>query len=154
MRRHVLIYMCLVVQISWINKVVYLGCYSITFRQSIVKCNQFLFNKWLNCFQGLVNPTPLLFSFSDSFWTNPQYQLKVLQGNASKRSMYSCNVLVCLMQKHNSKHRNRMPHLHIGLSIFKVGGIFFIKFKSLKAEVRSSAALSWKWEYWTHFIES
>ncbi|XP_066479406.1 calpain-14 [Tiliqua scincoides] len=57
----------------------------------------------------------------DTFWTNPQYQLKVLQGNGSKRSMYSCSVLVCLIQKHSSKHRNRMPHFHIGLSVFKVG---------------------------------
>ncbi|XP_054852648.1 calpain-14-like [Eublepharis macularius] len=57
-----------------------------------------------------------------TFWMNPQYQLKVLQGNGSKRSLYSCSVLVSLIQKHNSKHRNRMPHLHIGLYVFKYHG--------------------------------
>ncbi|XP_061482103.1 calpain-14 [Rhineura floridana] len=59
-----------------------------------------------------------------TFWMNPQYLLKVLQGNGSKRSLYSCSVLVSLIQKHNNKHRNRMPHLHIGLSVYKVGRIF------------------------------
>ncbi|XP_053162851.1 calpain-14 [Hemicordylus capensis] len=61
-------------------------------------------------------------SHKDTFWINPQYQLKVMQGNVSKRSMYSCSVFICLIQKRNSKHRNWMPHLHIGLSIYKVGG--------------------------------
>ncbi|XP_015269231.1 PREDICTED: calpain-14-like [Gekko japonicus] len=55
----------------------------------------------------------------DTFWMNPQYQLNVLQGNGSKRSLYSCSVLVSLIQKHNSKHRNQMPHLHIGFYVFK-----------------------------------
>nr|XP_056709343.1 calpain-14-like [Euleptes europaea] len=55
----------------------------------------------------------------DTFWMNPQYQLKVLQGNGSKRSLYSCSVLVSLIQKHNSKHRNQMPHLHIGFYVYK-----------------------------------
>ncbi|KAG8123352.1 hypothetical protein E2320_018765 [Naja naja] len=59
-------------------------------------------------------------NFRGSFWMNPQYLLKVLQGNGSKRSLYSCSVLVSLIQKHSGKHRNRAPHLHIGLSLYKV----------------------------------
>ncbi|KAM6459277.1 calpain-14-like [Liasis olivaceus] len=55
-----------------------------------------------------------------SFWMNPQYLLKVLQGNGSKRSLYSCSVLVSLIQKHSGKHRNRVPHFHIGFSLYKV----------------------------------
>ncbi|XP_048360893.1 calpain-14-like [Sphaerodactylus townsendi] len=62
----------------------------------------------------------------DTFWMNPQYQLKVLQGNGSKRSLYSCSVLVSLIQKHNSKHRNQMPHFHIGFYVYKVGLIFCV----------------------------
>ncbi|ETE63144.1 Calpain-14, partial [Ophiophagus hannah] len=58
-------------------------------------------------------------NFRGSFWMNPQYLLKVLQGNGSKRSLYSCSVLVSLIQKHSGKHRNRVPHLHIGLSLYK-----------------------------------
>ncbi|KAH0622642.1 hypothetical protein JD844_025124 [Phrynosoma platyrhinos] len=56
-----------------------------------------------------------------TFCMNPQYLLKVLQGNGSKRSFYSCSVMISLIQKHNNKHRNRMPHLHIGLSVYKLG---------------------------------
>uniref|UniRef100_A0A670HT79 Calpain 14 n=1 Tax=Podarcis muralis TaxID=64176 RepID=A0A670HT79_PODMU len=56
-----------------------------------------------------------------AFWRNPQYLLRVLQGNGSKTSRYSCSVLVSLIQKRNDHHRNRMPHLHIGLSVYKVG---------------------------------
>ncbi|XP_026537625.1 calpain-14 [Notechis scutatus] len=59
-------------------------------------------------------------NFRGSFWMNPQYLLKVLPGNGSKRSLYSCSVLVSLIQKHSGKHRNRVPHLHIGLSLYKV----------------------------------
>ncbi|KAL7987418.1 hypothetical protein Chor_006337 [Crotalus horridus] len=70
-------------------------------------------------------------NFRGSFWTNPQYLLKVLQGNGSKRSLYSCSVLVSLIQKHSGKHRNRVPHLHIGLSLYKVKRIVFKSLEKL-----------------------
>ncbi|XP_078239967.1 calpain-14 [Pogona vitticeps] len=66
----------------------------------------------------------------DRFWMNPQYLLKVLQGNGSKRSLYSCSVLVSLIQKHNSTHRNRRPHFHIGLSIYKLTQEVLVVFSS------------------------
>ncbi|XP_043399483.1 calpain-14 [Chelonia mydas] len=59
--------------------------------------------------------------YKDTFWMNPQYWLEVLQGDGSKRSLRSCRVLVSLIQKPSSKHRNRAPHLSIGFSIFKMG---------------------------------
>ncbi|XP_042301899.1 LOW QUALITY PROTEIN: calpain-14 [Sceloporus undulatus] len=61
----------------------------------------------------------------DTFSMNPQYLLKVLQGNGSKRSFYSCSVLISLIQKRNNKHRNRMPHLNIGLSVYKLGQEYY-----------------------------
>nr|XP_060634694.1 calpain-14-like [Anolis sagrei ordinatus] len=55
----------------------------------------------------------------NTFWMNPQYLLKVLRGNGSKGSLYSHSVLISLIQKHKGKHRNRMPHLPIGLTVYK-----------------------------------
>ncbi|XP_062824839.1 calpain-14 [Anolis carolinensis] len=63
-----------------------------------------------------------LSAHQNTFWMNPQYLLKVLRGNGSKGSLYSHSVLISLIQKHNNKHRNRMPHLPIGLTVYKVGG--------------------------------
>nr|XP_025950487.1 calpain-14 [Dromaius novaehollandiae] len=57
---------------------------------------------------------------SDTFWMNPQYWLEVLPAEDSKKSLGSCNVLVSLIQKHSSKHRNRAHHLFIGFSLYKV----------------------------------
>ncbi|NXY87179.1 CAN14 protein, partial [Alcedo cyanopectus] len=57
-----------------------------------------------------------------TFWMNPQYWLKVLPED-SKKSLGSCNVVISLMQKHSSKHRNRAPHLFIGFGLYKVGRI-------------------------------
>ncbi|NXT44928.1 CAN14 protein, partial [Pelecanoides urinatrix] len=54
-----------------------------------------------------------------TFWMNPQYWLNVLPVEDSKKSLGSCNVVISLMQKHNSKHRNRAPHLFIGFSLYK-----------------------------------
>ncbi|XP_025916229.1 calpain-14 [Apteryx mantelli] len=56
----------------------------------------------------------------DTFWMNPQYWLEVLPAEDSKKSLGSCNVLVSLIQKHSSKHRNRAHHLFIGFSLYKV----------------------------------
>ncbi|XP_030354829.1 calpain-14 isoform X3 [Strigops habroptila] len=55
-----------------------------------------------------------------TFWMNPQYWLNVLPVEDSKKSLGSCNVVISLMQKHSSKHRNRAPHLFIGFSLYKV----------------------------------
>ncbi|NWX11997.1 CAN14 protein, partial [Aegotheles bennettii] len=54
-----------------------------------------------------------------TFWMNPQYWLNVLPAEDSKKSLGSCNVVISLMQKHSSKHRNRAPHLFIGFSVYK-----------------------------------
>ncbi|NXN71885.1 CAN14 protein, partial [Himantopus himantopus] len=56
---------------------------------------------------------------NDTFWMNPQYWLQVLPVEDSKKSLGSCNVVISLMQKHSSKHRNRAPHLFIGFSLYK-----------------------------------
>ncbi|PKU35880.1 hypothetical protein llap_13818 [Limosa lapponica baueri] len=55
-----------------------------------------------------------------TFWMNPQYWLNVLPVEDSKKGLGSCNVVISLMQKHSSKHRNRAPHLFIGFSLYKV----------------------------------
>ncbi|GAB0187488.1 hypothetical protein GRJ2_001214100 [Grus japonensis] len=55
-----------------------------------------------------------------TFWMNPQYWLNVLPVEDSKKKLGSCNVVISLMQKHSSKHRNRAPHLFIGFSLYKV----------------------------------
>ncbi|NXJ31672.1 CAN14 protein, partial [Ciconia maguari] len=54
-----------------------------------------------------------------SFWMNPQYWLNVLPVEDGRRSLGSCNVVISLMQKHSSKHRNRAPHLFIGFSLYE-----------------------------------
>uniref|UniRef100_A0A8C3L4J3 Calpain 14 n=1 Tax=Chrysolophus pictus TaxID=9089 RepID=A0A8C3L4J3_CHRPC len=54
------------------------------------------------------------------FWMNPQYWLNILASEDSKRNLGSCSVVISLMQKHSSKHRNRAPHLFIGFSLYKV----------------------------------
>ncbi|KGL86256.1 Calpain-14, partial [Charadrius vociferus] len=56
---------------------------------------------------------------NDTFWMNPQYWLKVLPVDESKKSLGSCDVVISLMQKHSSKHRNRAPHLFIGFLLYK-----------------------------------
>ncbi|NXN98410.1 CAN14 protein, partial [Rhinopomastus cyanomelas] len=58
--------------------------------------------------------------FNGNFWMNPQYWLHVLPVEDSKKSLGSCNVVISLMQKHSTKHRNRAPHLFIGFSLYKV----------------------------------
>ncbi|XP_010209744.1 PREDICTED: calpain-14 [Tinamus guttatus] len=61
---------------------------------------------------------------SDTFWMNPQYCLKVLPAEDSRKSLGSCKVLVSLIQKHSSKHRNRAHHHFIGFSLYKVQSNF------------------------------
>ncbi|XP_066034232.1 calpain-14-like [Chamaea fasciata] len=55
-----------------------------------------------------------------NFWMNPQYWLNVLPVEDSKKSPSTCNVVISLMQKHSTKHRNRAPHLFIGFLLYKV----------------------------------
>ncbi|KAM6139361.1 calpain-14-like [Phoenicopterus ruber ruber] len=55
-----------------------------------------------------------------TFWMNPQYWLNVLPVEDSKKSLSSCNVVISLMQKHSTKHRNQAPHLFIGFSLYRV----------------------------------
>uniref|UniRef100_A0A8B9FB69 Calpain 14 n=1 Tax=Amazona collaria TaxID=241587 RepID=A0A8B9FB69_9PSIT len=55
-----------------------------------------------------------------TFWMNPQYCLNVLPVEGSKKSLGSCDVVISLMQKNSSRHRNRAHHLFIGFSLYKV----------------------------------
>ncbi|KFO56702.1 Calpain-14, partial [Corvus brachyrhynchos] len=54
-----------------------------------------------------------------NFWMNPQYWLNVLPAEDSRKSPSSCSVVISLMQKHSSKHRNQAPHLFIGFLLYK-----------------------------------
>ncbi|NXT10206.1 CAN14 protein, partial [Prunella fulvescens] len=57
--------------------------------------------------------------YNGNFWMNPQYWLNVLPVEDSKKSPNTCNVVISLMQKHSTKHRNRAPHLFIGFLLYK-----------------------------------
>ncbi|NXH01721.1 CAN14 protein, partial [Loxia leucoptera] len=54
-----------------------------------------------------------------NFWMNPQYWLNVLPAEDSQKSPSTCSVVISLMQKHSSKHRNRASHLFIGFLLYK-----------------------------------
>ncbi|NXO22530.1 CAN14 protein, partial [Cisticola juncidis] len=60
-----------------------------------------------------------------NFWMNPQYWLNVLPVEDSKKSPRTCNVVISLMQKHSTKHRNRAPHLFIGFLLYHQSLPFF-----------------------------
>ncbi|KAG9465477.1 hypothetical protein GDO78_018234 [Eleutherodactylus coqui] len=57
-------------------------------------------------------------NYTESYWKNPQYRLKILLGDNMEKYANTCNVLVSLLQKQNHKHRNKSPPLYIGISIF------------------------------------
>ncbi|KAM4724502.1 calpain-8-like [Anableps anableps] len=57
-------------------------------------------------------------NYKDSFWTNPQYRVKVF-GESSKRKAEK-NTLVSLTQKPDKRNRHLVQNLHIGFSIFEV----------------------------------
>ncbi|XP_031758480.1 calpain-14 isoform X1 [Xenopus tropicalis] len=59
-------------------------------------------------------------TYTESYWLNPQYRLKILKGDDMEKFTNSCNVLVSLMQKQSHKHRNQSPPLYIGMSVFLV----------------------------------
>ncbi|KAM4542778.1 calpain-1 catalytic subunit-like [Odontesthes bonariensis] len=53
----------------------------------------------------------------DSFWTNPQYRVKIC-GEYSERDGEK-NTVVSLMQDHDKRNRHLVQNLHIGFSIFE-----------------------------------
>lgn len=57
----------------------------------------------------------------DSFWTNPQYRVKIDQlFEKCAQSQGEKNMLVSLMQKPDKRNRRLVKNLHIGFSIFTV----------------------------------
>ncbi|XP_074550087.1 calpain-1 catalytic subunit-like [Halichoeres trimaculatus] len=57
----------------------------------------------------------------ESFWTNPQYQVKIDKVSSDCfKSQGENNMLVSLMQKPDKRNRRLVENLHIGFSIFKV----------------------------------
>ncbi|XP_061598899.1 calpain-1 catalytic subunit-like [Cololabis saira] len=54
----------------------------------------------------------------DSFWTNPQYRIKIC--GEYHESDGGKNILVSLMQKPDKKNRRLVQNFHIGLSVFEV----------------------------------
>ncbi|NWV39358.1 CAN14 protein, partial [Grantiella picta] len=73
-----------------------------------------------------------------NFWMNPQYWLNVLPVEDSKKSPSLCSVVISLMQKHSSKHRNRAPHLFIGFLLYKVWGGNTFLFSFFPAQYQES----------------
>ncbi|KAM4540300.1 calpain-3-like [Fundulus diaphanus] len=57
-------------------------------------------------------------NYKDSFWTNPQFRVKVC--SESTKGKGEKNILVSLMQKHDKRNRHLVQNLHIGFSIFEV----------------------------------
>lgn len=54
----------------------------------------------------------------DSFWTNPQYRVKINSENSEKSG--EKNMLLSLMQKPDKRNRRLVQNLHIGFSVFEV----------------------------------
>nr|XP_061798931.1 calpain-1 catalytic subunit [Nerophis lumbriciformis] len=64
-------------------------------------------------------------NLGDSFWTNPQYRVKIDQLNEECNSkLIDKNMFVSLMQKPDKRNRALVKNLHIGLSVFQVSGLF------------------------------
>ncbi|KAL0969377.1 hypothetical protein UPYG_G00226260 [Umbra pygmaea] len=68
---------------------------------------------------------------TDSYWTNPQYRVKIQE---SDNSSSEYNILVSLMQKPNKRNRLLVNILHIGFSIFEVP----TQFKGLRGKFPAS----------------
>jgi len=58
---------------------------------------------------------------ADSYWTNPQYRVKI--GGQSPENNGEKNVLVSLMQKPDKRNRHLVQSLHIGLCVFEVNTV-------------------------------
>uniref|UniRef100_A0A3B4F5V3 Calpain catalytic domain-containing protein n=1 Tax=Pundamilia nyererei TaxID=303518 RepID=A0A3B4F5V3_9CICH len=52
----------------------------------------------------------------DTFWTNPQYRIKVVGENSETNG--EKNILVSLMQKPDKRNRRLVQNLHIGFSVY------------------------------------
>ncbi|XP_071327401.1 calpain-1 catalytic subunit-like [Trachinotus anak] len=68
----------------------------------------------------------------DSFWTNPQYRVKI-DGQYSEKDGGK-NMLVSLMQKPDKRNRRLIQTLHIGFSVFEVN----IEYKTQKGKFPAS----------------
>ncbi|XP_072534771.1 calpain-2 catalytic subunit-like [Salminus brasiliensis] len=55
-----------------------------------------------------------------SFWTNPQYQVKIPAIEGDEADVQGLNLLVSLMQKPDKRRRSLVEHLHIGFSVFRI----------------------------------
>uniref|UniRef100_A0A3Q1AP35 Calpain catalytic domain-containing protein n=1 Tax=Amphiprion ocellaris TaxID=80972 RepID=A0A3Q1AP35_AMPOC len=62
----------------------------------------------------------------DSFWTNPQFRVKV-SGEYSEKEGEK-NILVSLIQKPDKRNRRLVQNLHIGFTIFEVNSTLSCKF--------------------------
>nr|XP_019940238.1 PREDICTED: calpain-3-like [Paralichthys olivaceus] len=56
---------------------------------------------------------------SDSFWTNPQYLIKI-KGQYSEKDEREKNIVMSLIQKPDKWNRHMIQNLHIGFSIFEL----------------------------------
>lgn len=66
------------------------------------------------------------FCLSDSFWTNPQYRIKVhAVDDECAAEQGPNNMLVSLMQKPDKRNRRLVANLHIGFSVFDVRSSVF-----------------------------
>lgn len=69
---------------------------------------------------------------ADSFWTNPQYRIKVTNDDSEKTG--EKNILISLMQKPDKRNRRLVQNLHIGFMVFEVSGRYLRTKKRLQAE--------------------
>lgn len=69
--------------------------------------------KWFDAIMILISVFTL-----DSFWTNPQFRLK-LHGDFSENTSDK-NIYVSVMQKPDKRRRQKCRKFHIGFSVFEV----------------------------------
>ncbi|KAM9489442.1 calpain-1 catalytic subunit-like [Clarias gariepinus] len=88
---------------------------------------------------------------TQSFWTNPQYRVKIPAIETHDGDGQGFNLLVSLMQKPNNRHRRHVHNEHIGFSVFvvsvspqelKAQKVFPAQFFSSSAPVARSKGVS------------